>query len=66
MQKYTENIGQVFSLEKVLCPIRPKMGFGYILGDFFWKLIWDRCYDFKKNFAEKNCEKIGVFDSNQS
>jgi hypothetical protein len=43
-----------------------KMGFGYILGDFFWKLIWDRCYDFKKNFAEKNCEKIGVFDSNQS
>jgi hypothetical protein len=27
---------------------------------------WDRCYDFKNIFAEKNCEKIGVFDSKQS
>jgi hypothetical protein len=23
----------------------------------------DRCYDFRNIFAEKNCEKIGVFDS---
>jgi hypothetical protein len=27
---------------------------------------WDRCYGFKNIFAEKNCEKIGVFDSKQS
>jgi hypothetical protein len=26
----------------------------------------DRCYYFKNIFAEKNCEKIGVFDSKQS
>jgi hypothetical protein len=26
----------------------------------------DRCYDFKNIFAEKFCEKIGVFDSEQS
>jgi hypothetical protein len=26
----------------------------------------DRCYDFKNIFAEKNCEKIGVFDAKQS
>jgi hypothetical protein len=31
-------------------------------------LTWirDRCYDFKNIFAEKNCLKIGVFDSKQS
>jgi hypothetical protein len=26
----------------------------------------DRCYDFLNIFAEKFCEKIGVFDSKQS
>jgi hypothetical protein len=28
--------------------------------------IWDLCSDFRNSFAEKNCEKIGVFDSKQS
>jgi hypothetical protein len=27
---------------------------------------WDRCYDFLNIFAEKFCEKIGVFNSKQS
>jgi hypothetical protein len=39
---------------------------GYILGDFFLKLIWDRCYDFKNIFAEKFSEKLALLTRNKA
>jgi hypothetical protein len=47
-----------------VCEKIAKHGLGYILGDFFHKLIWDRCSDFKNIFAKIFCENIGIFCSN--
>jgi hypothetical protein len=42
----------------------PKTG---VLGKQIHQLLTrDRCYDFLNIFAEKFCEKNGVFDSKQS
>jgi hypothetical protein len=51
--KVAENMGYFCSSKKIaqLAKIRP---------------IWSRCYEFLNIFAEKFCEKIGVFDSKQS
>jgi hypothetical protein len=46
--------------------ILTQSGLGYTLGDFFHKLIWDRCYDFKNIFAEKFSEKLAVLTQNKA
>jgi hypothetical protein len=33
------------------------------LSTMLGETAWDRCYDFKNIFSEKNCKNIGVFDS---
>jgi hypothetical protein len=34
---------------------------GLLIGRFFRKLVWDRCYDFKNIFDEKFSENFGIF-----
>jgi hypothetical protein len=43
MPDIVQNLGDFFSAEKTDLLILAKNGLGYILGDFFAKLIWSPC-----------------------
>jgi hypothetical protein len=53
-------LGYLFSSEKIARQFWPKKGLGYILGDFFTKLIWSHflIYGFQSRFYGQSFSRM--------